>query len=239
MRCALSDARNPAEASVESVLPGVHDRLAALQSSVNGTKTTVMDRLTNLCSDLMNHVQELNNHSRLELASQFAAVAANLVKQTYTVTDGTIHQVRKELLAAQVGDNEGGTEDDQNEEFKRAVGHRMTRGNPSSITRLYYEFYGMEYYSGVPIQGGVAAAEAKFRTRWRQDYKAAEITHLNRVTRIAKAVNMVVEEGRPIKTVLEDFDNVFKEEQLSISRMVVALKTRGVISSRRSPKATS
>jgi hypothetical protein len=127
----------------------------------------------------MIHVQELNQHSRLELASQFVAVAASLVKQTYTVTDGTMHQVQRELLAAQVGDNEGGTDDDHNEEFNRAVGHRMTRGNPSSITRLYYEYYGMEYYLGVPIQGGVAAAEAKFRTCWQHDYKAAEITHLN------------------------------------------------------------
>jgi hypothetical protein len=87
MRQALSDARNPAEASVKAVLPGVHDRLSALQNSVNSTKTTVMDWLTNLCSDLMNHVQELNQHSRLELAS----VAASLVKQTYTVTDGTMY----------------------------------------------------------------------------------------------------------------------------------------------------
>jgi hypothetical protein len=115
----------------------------------------------------------------------------------------------------------------------------MARGNPVFTTRLYYEFYGMEYYLGVPIQDGVVAAEAKFRTHWQHDYKAAEITHLNRVTRIVKAVNMVVEEGRPMEMVLEDFDNIFKEEQLSISQMVVALKTRGVISSRRSPKATS
>jgi hypothetical protein len=49
----------------------------------------------------------------------------------------------------------------------------------------------------------------------------------------------VVEEGRAMKTVLEDFDEIFKEKQLSISQMVVALKTRGVISSRRSPKVTS
>jgi hypothetical protein len=115
----------------------------------------------------------------------------------------------------------------------------MTRGNPVFITRLYYKFYGMEYYSGIPIQGGVAAAKAKFRTCWRHDYKAAEITYLNRVTRIVKALNMVVEEGRPMEMVLEDFDGIFKEEQLSISPMVVALQTRGIISSCCSPKATS
>jgi hypothetical protein len=91
----------------------------------------------------------------------------------------------------------------------------MTRGNPVFITRLYYKFYGMEYYLGVPIQGGVAAAEAKFRTHWRHDYKAAEITHLNRVTRIVKALNLVVEKGRSMEMVPEDFDGIFKEEQLA------------------------
>jgi hypothetical protein len=111
-----TDARSPAEASVEVVLSQVHNRLSALQNSVNSTRTTVMDWLTNLCSDLMNHVQELNQHSRLELALQFAAVAAScLLKQTYTVTDRTLHQVQRECLAAQFGDKSGGIDDENNE----------------------------------------------------------------------------------------------------------------------------
>jgi hypothetical protein len=89
MKQALSNARNPAEASIEAVLPGVHDRLSALQNYVNSTtRTTIMDRLTNMCSDLMNHIQELNQHSRLELASKFAAAAASLVNERIQLLTG-------------------------------------------------------------------------------------------------------------------------------------------------------
>jgi hypothetical protein len=53
----------------------------------------------------------------------------------------------------------------------------------------------MEYYNGVPISSGVAAAESKFKNHWLISYNAGENTHFNRVTRIVKAVNRLVNEG--------------------------------------------
>jgi hypothetical protein len=79
MRQELSSTSNLAEASVEAVLSEVHDRLAAIQNSGNGTRTSVKDRMNTMCTDLMNHVEDLNQNTKLQLAEQFAAVAASLL----------------------------------------------------------------------------------------------------------------------------------------------------------------
>jgi hypothetical protein len=71
MQHALSSSRNPADASVEAVLPGVHDRLTALQNSVETTRTMLTDRTTSMCTDMKDHVNEWNRSSPLELATQF------------------------------------------------------------------------------------------------------------------------------------------------------------------------
>jgi hypothetical protein len=61
------------------VLPGVHNWLADIQNSVNGTRTSVMDRMNKMCTVLMNHVEDLNKNTKLQLAEQFAAVVESLV----------------------------------------------------------------------------------------------------------------------------------------------------------------
>jgi hypothetical protein len=76
-----SNTNNPTDASVEAVLPGVHDRLAAIQNTVEGTRTTLNERISMMCADLKEHVNKLNMHTRLQLASHVAMVAANLVQE--------------------------------------------------------------------------------------------------------------------------------------------------------------
>jgi hypothetical protein len=232
MRQELAARSNPAEASLEAVLPGFHNQLAALQNSVNGTRTSVMYKMSRMCTEFMTHIEDLKENTRLELASQFTKVATSLLRKSVTASDTSVDVVtvdRKRTTSILGGDVD----------FEKAKGYLLSRGNPVSLTRPYYEYYGMEYYSGGLIDGGVAAAEAKFKNCWWSDYKPGESTHFNRVTRIIKAVDMMVKEGGNLEKVLDILDGVFKSEQFSISRMVVALKSQGVISSRRSPTAAS
>jgi hypothetical protein len=226
MRIALSNTNNPADASVEAILPGVHDRLAAIQNSVDGTRTTLTERISTMCADLKEHVNELNTHTRLQLASHFATVATNLVLDGRT--GDKVDKVDGTVLTQGVTRLVGGRS-----EFERVQGHRMTR-SPLSITSLYEEYYGMNHFSGIPIEGGIAAAERVYKTSWRKHYFGGEIQHFSRMQRIVKAVDDAVRGGNALSEVLEQFDLKFQTELKSLSRMVTYLKKQGAITSKAS-----
>jgi hypothetical protein len=229
MRLALNNACNPAEASIEAVLPGVHDRLAALQNAVEGTRTTLTERLTSLSTDLRSHVNEMTTSTRLELATNFATMAASLVEGAGKQAE---KQAEKQAVAVPISTTErvGCTSD-----FDRVQGHRMSR-QPVSIKRLYHEYYGLEYYCNVPIEGGIAAAERLFKNSWRKNYIGGEVQHVSRVQRIIKAVDDMVEGGAELWKVLDIFEDMFRAESNSLSRMINTLKAKGLITSSRSTR---
>jgi hypothetical protein len=220
MRNALNSSRNPADASIDAVLPGVHDRLAALQNSVETTRTTLTDRMMTMCSDLKDHVDELNKSSRLELAAQFATVAVNLVEGQ--------HGRKAEREAPLLGTLGRQEEEEEHSDLARVSGHRMSH-SPGSITSLYNEYYGLEFYEGVPIEGGIAEVEKIYKNKWRKNYIGGELMHFSRIQRIIKAVNDKVKGGTELCKVLEEYDGLFNDEQKSLSRMIAALKVKGGI----------
>ena len=63
-------------------------------------------------------------------------------------------------------------------DFKKAEGYLLTtRFNATDVREIYWEFHGLEKFEGVPIEGGVAAAELKYKFAWRKSYNKTTSKH--------------------------------------------------------------
>ena len=81
----------------------------------------------------------------------------------------------------------------------------INRYHPRSFRAVYEEFHGMGEYDGVPIAGGLAEMDRRYKTKWRSGdigYQRA----FSRMQQICKAVEIEVENGKMLDVVLDEFD---------------------------------
>ena len=86
------------------------------------------------------------------------------------------------------------------------------RYNPRSFRSVYEEFHGIGEYDGVPIVGGLAEMDRRYKRKWRSGdigYQRA----FSRLQQICKAVEIEVGKGKSLEAVLDDLDELFVEKE--------------------------
>ena len=174
MRHAVSTTRSPLDYNLEAVLPGVHQRLASLESHMCAHDTKF--------SNLTTHISEERKRTVETIGDGLEAFADTIRKRRATQqsngrTGSTQQQTNGELL----------------DELHRVSQHRMV-ANPSSVEDLYNEFYGLHSFKDVPIEGGIAAVEEKYGGKWRKGWKGSA-KYLSRVRIVMKGIQVLKEEA--------------------------------------------
>ena len=72
-------------------------------------------------------------------------------------------------------------------------GHLLTKGHcPSdNVLMIWNEWHGLREFMGIPVDGGIAAMERRYGSKWRQlnkHYSAAQQKHFSRVSQIIKGI---------------------------------------------------
>jgi Transcriptional activator of glycolytic enzymes len=212
---AVGDENNPTKASVESVLPGVHQQFTNLHHEINRVKVGVDDlgtRLEGMTLEtrglLENFGREFTDGIRRTLVRNFVNVAVGLVGETATATRGTPRSPAPSVQSPLRHAESSAMEEENDDDEMPLRPELKNRYRPSSATSIYQEYYGLGEFENVPIAGGLAGMESKYRNKWRLGDPGYQKAY-SQMQQISKAVKNEMATGRTEEEVLEEFDALF------------------------------
>ena len=92
-------------------------------------------------------------------------------------------------LPPSLTDGDQSVDDELTMVSNRILSCRFVGNNSSlSLSEIYQEFYGLEAYEGVPIAGGFAALDKKYKTKWRPGYSPSDQNFFSRVNALLKGI---------------------------------------------------
>jgi hypothetical protein len=230
MKTALveGEENSPMKATVESVLPGVHQQFSNLHHEINRVRSGITDMSDHIRQLFHDFSCEQRQEVRMTLARNFMNVAVGLVGEQASPSTSGSPNVSVPPPTTTTTTNT--TEDEEmivRPELKN-------RSRPKSATAVYHEYHGLGDYEGQPIVGGLAAMDTKYKNKWRLGDSGYQKAY-SRIQQIAKAVTIEVEQnGKDQEAVLVELDAKFagnEHKGLEYLRQLVApilpLRSRG------------
>jgi hypothetical protein len=136
------------------------------------------------------------------LAAGYLGIASNL-GATHLTTAPTARRTEE---TAQV------QEEDEDEDWIRARGHKIQVTEPDSIRIIYNEFKGLHDFTDMPILGGLEACDKKYKTKWRKHFNGADQKRFSRMSMLARAIERQVDLGEDEVEVIMDWDQVYTKD---------------------------
>jgi Transcriptional activator of glycolytic enzymes len=222
MRTALveGEENSPIKATVESVLPGVHQQFSNLHHEINRVRSGITDMSDQIRQLFLDFSCEQRQEVRMTLARNFMNVAVGLVGEqgSPSTSDSPSVSVPRLPATATTTNTTGDEEMIVRPELKN-------RSRPKSATAVYHEYHGLGDYEGQPIVGGLAAMDTKYKNKWRLGDGGYQKAY-SRIQQIAKAVTIEVEQnGKEQEAVLAELDAKFagnEHKGLEYLRQLVA-----------------
>jgi hypothetical protein len=224
-----SNAQNPLDANVESVLPGVHHRFEVLTSMTNGleSKLTNLDAtVTNMSVSLETAVTSLHQivesleRRDEQLASHFLQMAGRLAPPTGSPPSPSpspsLPPPRREPTTVAIA--------------TRTAEHHLKVKHQAMHT-IYYEWHGLEDCEGFPVEGGIAALEASQKTKWRRHFSQSEKKHFSRLRIIMDGLEAAsMRSSCDPFDLLDDWNVTFQEDAKKlVAKMADWVKDNGFV----------
>jgi hypothetical protein len=181
MQVVLDDKNvSPLDATLESVMPGVHQRFVAMDGTLNTLDRKVVagfDKLDKLdtkvdgLTDLFIDLQANNRECDAKLADSLRTLAERL----YTPAESTppfSPQTRRQQQV-QSPSRGGGNQPSLPSPADAARGHRMVPKH-HLIQSLWNEWYGLEDCQDKPVVCRIAAMERQQKSKWRKHFSPSE-----------------------------------------------------------------
>jgi hypothetical protein len=196
------EANSPMKATVESVLPGVHQQFSNLHTEIIKVKAGIDDVGIQMRQLFNEFAHEHREGIRITLARDLMNVAVGLVSPSTVAGSPQAPSVLPPLPPSPPT-----TTDDDDDDMKVRP-ELKNRRHPKSATAIFEEYYGLGEYKGEPIDGGLAAMDSKYQNKWRLGDAGYQKAY-SRMQQIVKAVTIEIEKGRTQESVLAEFDGLF------------------------------
>ena len=227
------------DANLETVLPGVHQRFAHSDEKFDEMRREVRSSFQSLHEDMLllaGGIDELRDDaedSKRAMATTCLQIAGSLLGKKDLVME-----------ALQKG---GGDSDDLGQGVSPSgTPMKPCSEKPPSPTKgpleedgigvqmvpkhhnlrgIWDEWHGLGSFEGVPMEGGLEAMEATFKSKWR---KHLDGQHFSRTRRVVLGIReYTASEGVDKATAIEALEAIFKESGRSVANMVVKLQELG------------
>jgi Transcriptional activator of glycolytic enzymes len=250
-RCADSDVPHGSRQAIQSLLPGLNERLDLMVKGQKEVSDKVDTILTNNAVSADRAVapvlkrleaESKRNAQILQDFAVFVSKAASHVgidtNQFTTATDSLV-TTGTELAAAESATEHGLGNDTvgaatveveamEADEISRAKAHHLVVCFPKSVRSLMDEWNGLGDFTGVPIDGGIGRCEQLFGKKWRVGWKNSDEKYLSRMRQVVMAVNNKVEKGSDEQEVVDELNSKL-EQFAGFSTFVDWLRNEGWI----------
>jgi hypothetical protein len=217
MRVALAGDECPTDYKLEAVLPGVHQRLQAIDGRMGSIQRAMGAMETTMTAAVRDEAEKSRD-----------CVATGLEEAARSFRGGRA-VVETELVATTMaGDTGGGL-------ACTAADHQFFAGH-KSVQSFYNEYYGLGDFEGVPISGGLFAMDDRFGAKWRKSVRGGA-KHMSRLKAVMRAIaDMSALEGGSLDRSIDVLEEVFRDKGVDggkqrLSNLVDILKKQGLVAS--------
>lgn len=204
MGAKLSDSALEAEArgQIDKALRGMNKRFDCLEAKWEKREDGLVTRIRQTLKETVT-----DEFSRIDLAGQLADnfdLAASAIRGGSPSAMRNVGESSKAVRGAS----------SEEEDAPACFGHKAKMGySPSdSIFEIYDEYYGLKFFVGVPIAGGLHAMEEQYGTKWRKVgvyWTSADQKHFSRIKSIMVGVEKGVANGRDEMELLRQLDHIY------------------------------
>ena len=216
MRAKLEEATDPNDAAIAKALPGVNRKFDDLVQALDRMYKTIeaneegRQQAQRKIEDFFQRVEDKQD----ERHRQTAAAIAGILQQGADVIRGTM-AIRAPEEDQQFARSVGGAaesvhlsqqsetqqqqlaepeeEESEVEVMRRVLGRHVSFRNKNTkrmqLLTIYKEYYGLDEFAGVPIDGGFYGLEVKFKNNWRKGcYSNGDNTFFSRLKALMAAL---------------------------------------------------
>ena len=210
---AIENEANPADAKLDTLIPGINERFGNIQSGINAVGQKLEAGFAELHTLMCQQLQQQNDRGQ--------AVAHHLTQAASAFHAGGIPLAETQVAIPTYAAIENVTISPLIQLFS---GH-------ASVTSMNNEWYGRGNFENRPGPGGLDAFERVSKV-WRKDFTGAEAMQFSRLKRVVLAIRSQMDQEREVPEVLQDFDELFAEVG-NITTLVAVLKKKEYILEKR------
>ena len=221
MKVCLENSPSPLDSNLEVVLPGVHRRLDTIQGQVDTVYEIVKEGFSSMKSMI-----------RTEIKASLGPAVRECIREVMTdIVQNMASGIQNGAMLATTGMEVNANFQTTNttiaplqNNFARpansapiGTGHKLASRRAPSVAAMYKEWYGLEEFEGVPIEGGIDALEKQWGTKWRSGYTGAMQKRFSKrkmiITAISKAKTARGDDTieKTISALEEDYKNAANE----------------------------
>jgi hypothetical protein len=224
---------SPLDANLQSVLPGVHQRLemqreetACLRGDV-GRLTMAVETSTLVFNEKVDEIISMNEEKNEMLGRMHIMVGSRLLGQVQgegspsSSPPSSPPPRPSPTVRPRQTDGEG----DEAPRYHLAL-------SPKSLYAIYNEWYGGgPDFEDIPVPGGIAALELKFKARWRRHFEPNEVKDFSRRRMCINAISAyAAREGVSEAIAIELLNTIYEEEaKKKVPTMANIVQNMGLI----------
>ena len=225
MRTALSNDEAPIDATIETVLPGVHHHLQLHSQQISDVKEDVNTKHELMKTHVSQEVSTAKNDIIQALGTSMMTAGRNILDHT---TDGGYSENLNPISRPV-------------EESPRPISASSNLNNPHAsiflkpsyptLKDLYHHWNGMEGYSDPRFPGGIAVLESTYKAKWRRHFSAAQKKQFSRASTIMRAVTKQFRDRgmeMDLMDILDELEAAYKDTaKSSLGNMITVLQDMG------------
>jgi hypothetical protein len=233
MRQSMSHEESPLDHSLESVLPGLHSRLSAMQINMaEGFRLSNHEMKEQEKRGIQREEQrELREVKRLATIFRNAAdgMMTGNEREHKGAVDGGADDEQLRTDSSQQ-EQEAASMPSEDDLFNKAKRFQLAPRH-LSLESLYFEWLGIEYFKDKPIVGGLQKCEELFKSKWRKGRSHGERKHFSRLKRIMEGIaTKATTDGIDLDEVVRSMSEIYdKECKQSIAKMEAYMVHEGMI----------
>jgi hypothetical protein len=178
---------SPLDSNLEAVLPGVHHRLVANQREVVSLQNLVEEGFSTLgtkVTEAFECQEEAMKERDQKTGKAYLSLAQGLMGEG---NSSPARAFRRHHEEARMEEGQGNSNSTTNSVLTTRPHSLVMRHK--SIYTIYYEWYGLEAYENIPVEGGIAMLETKYKTKWRAHFSPAEKQYFSRLQKVVKGID--------------------------------------------------
>jgi hypothetical protein len=252
----LEALENPVDRSIESLLPGLLQRMSNQQADITHCRREIKELLslqTVIAEQILarmagteerigNRLQDVLLHALRGAAGALSGQSLQQlhlprVEQQFTAQQGSGTNMTARITMPGAS-TASAVDNSQPKSPLDVEDHILTRGH-TSVRSMYNEWHGLDEYKDVPVVGGIETLETVRKTAWRREYVQSEQQYFSRFKRVIVAIRNRSGGADPVPVeVFNELDTLF-EEAGSLSSLVSKLQSLGYLNAARRAAATA
>jgi hypothetical protein len=219
MKQELVNDDSPLDAHLQAVLPGVHHRMEVNRHEIVGLRgdvrrlTTAVETSTEIFNNRVDEIIQVNEEKNAALGRMHIMVGSKLLNRSSSEEEEEGEEGASCSSPPRIGRTRRLPRRRSEEQEQECPKYHLSP-SPKTLFAIYNEWFGGgPDFEDIPVPGGIAALEDKFKARWRRHFEPCEVKEFSRRRMCINAIAAyATREGVSQAASLMQLNKIYEEE---------------------------